>query len=93
MTARRVERLEQIKKELLEQYKNIQVYTASMDMTDKNQIKDVVDNLPASFKDVDVLVNNAGNIEFYIIINPFDNRHLYIISFLIILLLLLLYIF
>ncbi|CAO3622789.1 unnamed protein product [Cunninghamella echinulata] len=60
LTARRVERLEQIKKELLEQYKNIQVYTAPLDVNDKNQIKDVVANLPATFKDVDVLVNNAG---------------------------------
>jgi NADP-dependent 3-hydroxy acid dehydrogenase YdfG len=36
------------------------VYTASVDVTDKTQVKAFFDTLPDAFQDIDVLINNAG---------------------------------
>ncbi|KAI8334620.1 hypothetical protein BC941DRAFT_431694 [Chlamydoabsidia padenii] len=60
LAARRVDRLEKLKKELEEQYKGIQVHTVALDVRDKKQIDDAINTLPAQLKDIDVLVNNAG---------------------------------
>ncbi|KAI8077780.1 uncharacterized protein BX664DRAFT_343475 [Halteromyces radiatus] len=60
LAARRVDRLEKLKQELLEQHKDINIHTVAMDVRDKKQIDEAVKNLPESVRDIDVLVNNAG---------------------------------
>ncbi|ORX62536.1 NAD(P)-binding protein [Hesseltinella vesiculosa] len=60
LTARRLDRLEALKQELTQAHSDVQVLAAQLDVRDKIQIKNVVDSLPAPFKDVHVLVNNAG---------------------------------
>lgn len=55
-----MDRLEKLKQELGELYKDIQVHTVALDVRDKKQIDDAIKNLPSQLKDIDVLVNNAG---------------------------------
>lgn len=55
LTGRRAERLEELKKSLGED-----VHTAVLDVTDRLQAQQLFDWLPGGFRDVDVLVNNAG---------------------------------
>ncbi|ORZ25236.1 hypothetical protein BCR42DRAFT_479615 [Absidia repens] len=60
LTARRVNRLDELKKELQQRYSGIQVHTVGLDMRDKSSIDKAVSSLPGDFKRVDILVNNAG---------------------------------
>lgn len=54
-TGRRTERLEALKSELGEH-----LYTASLDVTDKEAIAAFIPSLPKEWQKIDVLVNNAG---------------------------------
>ncbi|HSI91692.1 MAG TPA: SDR family NAD(P)-dependent oxidoreductase, partial [Adhaeribacter sp.] len=54
---RRAERLEELKKELPEG----NVHTLQFDVRDKIAIKNAIENLPETWKNIDVLINNAGN--------------------------------
>ncbi len=55
---RRKERLEELKNEL----KNYtEIHTLSFDIRDKNAVFFSIENLPENFKEIDVLINNAGN--------------------------------
>ncbi|KAG7908132.1 hypothetical protein KL906_003549 [Ogataea polymorpha] len=60
LTARRVEKLDEAKKELESKYEAIKVYTASLDVSKPQLIKDFVKSIPEEFADIDILVNNAG---------------------------------
>ncbi|SAM07923.1 hypothetical protein [Absidia glauca] len=60
LAARRVDRLEKLKQELGERYKDIHVHTVALDVRDKKQIDDAIKSLPSQLQDIDVLVNNAG---------------------------------
>ncbi|MET0595871.1 MAG: SDR family NAD(P)-dependent oxidoreductase, partial [Polyangiaceae bacterium] len=55
LTARRVERLTALSREL-----GVPCHVARLDVTNAQEIVDVVVNLPDAFANVDVLVNNAG---------------------------------
>lgn len=54
-TGRRIERLATLKTEYGEK-----IHTLAMDVTDKKQVEDSIDNLPEEWKQIDVLINNAG---------------------------------
>jgi len=59
LTGRRTSRLEQIKKELEEQYIiNIQLLT--LDVRNKIEVQNALNTLNGDWKQVDVLINNAG---------------------------------
>lgn len=58
LTGRNEYRLAEISKELKE--KGTEVLTQAFDVRDREQAKRFVDALPAEWKNVDVLVNNAG---------------------------------
>ncbi|KAI8089808.1 uncharacterized protein BX664DRAFT_333946 [Halteromyces radiatus] len=61
LSARRVDRLAELKQMLEQQHTGIQIHTLGLDMRDKSSIDQAVASLPMGvFKDVDVLVNNAG---------------------------------
>jgi len=61
LTARRADRLAQLKEELLSgSPAAAAVHIASLDVRDFKQVQDVVRGLPEEFKNIDVLVNNAG---------------------------------
>lgn len=55
LVARRGERLDELKKNL-----KTEVHTATVDITDKSQVQKFFAELPEAFRDIDVLVNNAG---------------------------------
>lgn len=58
IAGRRVERLEELKKELGEL---TDVYQVSFDVRDKKNVNEVISQLPEDFSKIDILVNNAGN--------------------------------
>lgn len=55
LIARRGQKLRKMKKEL-----NTDVYTAEVDVSDRKQVEDFFSSLPQEYRDIDVLVNNAG---------------------------------
>lgn len=60
LTARRIEKLEELKAELQQKYPTIQVYIEKLDVSDLTSIKPFVGLIPAPFNDIDILINNAG---------------------------------
>lgn len=60
LTARRVEKLQQLKQDILKSHPKIHVHAVQLDVRDKKQIDTVIAELPAEVKDIDVLLNNAG---------------------------------
>ncbi|MFD9626871.1 SDR family NAD(P)-dependent oxidoreductase [Peribacillus muralis] len=59
LLARSLDKLEQLKKELTNQY-GIDAYAFKLDVSDTDQITTVFDDIHAQIGEVDVLVNNAG---------------------------------
>ena len=59
ITGRRQERLMELKTSLINQF-SIKVLDLCFDVRDSNQVEAALSNLPIEFKDIDVLVNNAG---------------------------------
>ena len=60
MAARRIGRLDQLKDELSKKYPTIKIYTHNLDVCEKSNVDQLISSLPEDFKDIDVLVNNAG---------------------------------
>lgn len=60
MTARRLDKLEELKKDLSSKHPKIYIHAVQLDVRDKKQIDQVVSDLPSQVKEVDVLLNNAG---------------------------------
>eukprot|EP01114_Cavostelium_apophysatum_P005174 TRINITY_DN158_c0_g1_i1.p1 TRINITY_DN158_c0_g1~~TRINITY_DN158_c0_g1_i1.p1 ORF type:complete len:261 (-),score=55.71 TRINITY_DN158_c0_g1_i1:29-811(-) len=60
LTARRVEKLDELKKSILEQNHGISIHTAALDVRDPKSVDAMITSIPASLANVDVLVNNAG---------------------------------
>ena len=58
LCGRRADRLAELKKELSPM---TGVYTLAFDVRDKNAVGKLISGLPADFKNIDVLLNNAGN--------------------------------
>lgn len=59
LTGRRKDRLENLKQELETQYK-VNCYILSFDVQDQKAVFDSINSLPAEWKQIDVLINNAG---------------------------------
>lgn len=59
LNGRRVERLESLKKKLEEQY-NISCYLLPFDVQDQQAVFNSINSLPERWKEIDVLINNAG---------------------------------
>ncbi|WP_117880118.1 SDR family NAD(P)-dependent oxidoreductase [Aureibaculum luteum] len=58
LCGRRKERLETIKRELDQK---TEVYTLNFDVADKIAVSEAINSLPEEFKQIDILINNAGN--------------------------------
>lgn len=58
LCGRRAERLQQLEKELS---KFTAVTTLQFDVSKKNEVEKTIKSLPENFKQIDVLINNAGN--------------------------------
>lgn len=59
ITGRRQERLAELKAELTKNY-SIKVQELCFDVRDEKQVDKAINSLPGDFKNIDVLVNNAG---------------------------------
>ena len=59
LTARRIDSLGQIAKEIMDEFKTVKVHTVQMDVSNPEEINSFLDNLPVEFQNIDVLVNNA----------------------------------
>ena len=59
ITGRRNERLDLLKKELVSD-NNIEVQTLNFDVRNKNEVFESIDSLENNWKNIDLLVNNAG---------------------------------
>ena len=59
LTARRIERLEKLSKELTEKH-NIKVHTIGLDIRNYEQVEKQLSNIPKEFEKIDILLNNAG---------------------------------
>ena len=59
LTARRGEVVNEIANNLKSEY-GIQAHAAKLDITNYDEVKEVIANLPNEFKKIDILVNNAG---------------------------------
>ncbi|KAI5252748.1 NADH-ubiquinone oxidoreductase subunit [Aureobasidium subglaciale] len=61
VTARRLEVLEQLKEEIKKEVGDgVQVLPVKLDVSNPEEVRNFVGNLPEEFKDINVLVNNAG---------------------------------
>ena len=58
LCGRREDKLQEIKKELS---KLTEVHTLQFDVRFKEQVFSAIENLPKDFKNIDILINNAGN--------------------------------
>lgn len=59
LTARREDALKEVKKEIEGLAKGVKVHVVKLDVSNVDEINQFVGNLPAEFKEIDVLVNNA----------------------------------
>lgn len=59
LTARRITLLEELAEQLREKYK-IEVLPIMLDITNSQQVNNVITNLPQCWQNIDILVNNAG---------------------------------
>ncbi|KAF2148995.1 NAD(P)-binding protein [Myriangium duriaei CBS 260.36] len=61
LTARRGDALKEVKAAVAKEAgEGIKVHTVVLDVSDRKQVEGLLNNLPAEYKEVDVLVNNAG---------------------------------
>jgi NADP-dependent 3-hydroxy acid dehydrogenase YdfG len=59
LTARRLDRLNVLAKDLHEKY-HVSCLSLQLDVTDKFSVASLLNNLPSDWKNIDVLINNAG---------------------------------
>ena len=59
LIARRIDRLKELAEKLTKEYPRVKVHTVQLDVSNADEVRSLVGNLPAEFKEVDVLVNNA----------------------------------
>lgn len=60
LTARRVDALNQIAREIMEEVGDgVKVHVVKLDVSNPEEVRNFVPSLPAEFKEIDILVNNA----------------------------------
>ncbi len=59
IAARRAHRLEKLKKDIEKKYDS-RIMSLELDVTDKKSVFDKISNLPDEWKDIEILINNAG---------------------------------
>jgi 3-hydroxy acid dehydrogenase/malonic semialdehyde reductase len=59
LLARRADKLQSLATQLKQQYP-IEVFTQTLDVRNRNEVAEVINQLPAEWKNIEVLINNAG---------------------------------
>ncbi len=57
--ARRTDKLESVAKDIEAKY-GVKVFYSKLDVRNFNDVKNIIDTLPAEFSNIDILINNAG---------------------------------
>jgi 3-hydroxy acid dehydrogenase/malonic semialdehyde reductase len=60
LCARREDRLAQLKEELQQSVEEVEVYTFLLDVRNREEVLNSIENLPSEWKNINVLINNAG---------------------------------
>lgn len=60
LAARRLSKLQALKDKIEAEYPEAKVYIGELDVTETEKIKPFIQGLPEEFKDIDILINNAG---------------------------------
>ena len=60
MCARRADKLENLKQQIINKFPEIEIYTFQLDVRNKEEVFSTIENLPEEWKNIDVLINNAG---------------------------------
>ncbi|KAL4806731.1 hypothetical protein BDV18DRAFT_152128 [Aspergillus unguis] len=60
LTARRIDRLQQLAADITKEFPSVKVHPVQLDVSNADEVRGLVEKLPAEFRDVGVLVNNAG---------------------------------
>ncbi|KAJ4377269.1 hypothetical protein N0V83_000093 [Neocucurbitaria cava] len=61
LTARRIDRLHEISSQIQQEVgSGVRIYVKQLDVSKPEEVENLIDSLPEEFRDVDVLVNNAG---------------------------------
>lgn len=60
LCARRDDRLSELKENLEQSVEGIEVHTFILDVRNREAVNSAIDNLPQEWKNIDVLINNAG---------------------------------
>src|SRR5690606_9930081 len=60
LCARRFQNLEEIKDKLTAQYPQIAIHIFELDVRNYDEVKSKIEGLPAEWKNLNVLINNAG---------------------------------
>jgi len=60
LIGRRLDRLEALKADILREYSGLRVHIEALSVADTDKVAALPSTLPADFRDVEVLVNNAG---------------------------------
>jgi 3-hydroxy acid dehydrogenase/malonic semialdehyde reductase len=59
LTARRIDKLEEIKKEIESECNGVKVFPKKLDVANAEEVRALIGSLPEEFRAIDVLVNNA----------------------------------
>jgi len=60
LCARRANRLDELKDKIISLYPNTQIHTFLLDVRDQNAVVEQISSLPEDWKNIDILINNAG---------------------------------
>lgn len=60
LCARRADRLQALQKEILSKYPRTEVHTFLLDVRDSVAVMTAIESLPEEWKNIDILINNAG---------------------------------
>ncbi len=74
LTGRRGERLDELGREFFENH-GAEILTACFDVRDRQSVEQMVENLPENWRDIDLLINNAGLAKGLDPIHEGDFRH------------------
>ena len=67
LTARRIDTLNQVAEQIKKEVgSGVQVLPVKLDISKPSEVEGLVNSLPAEFKEIDVLVNNAYVLAFYL---------------------------